>query len=315
MSGKAQEIEAARRRVRGLLAERGRADRPRSGVPDGLPHGSPGGKPIRRRGGPGRGARAGRRGPAAPQPAARHAGSKMRAGGVASGQAGAREAGPFREAAPRRRAARRPARNEVFALRKPRPALPTGRNFAAGGAVRAVVWPQGAEFLLHGGTVARPGDPSRCAAGGGMPWEAAPGNAAAALRGAARRSGEPAAMPAGGGPRFAGRGGRGRDAGRRRRDRGGRPRPGEICRSAALIRQAAAAAARRPAASRGGHSGPGRRRSRAARARRDSSRSATSGGPAARRTPATRRPRPGHPPPERTRGRSRKTARAGWRRT
>ena len=111
------------------------------------------------------------------------------------------------------------------------------------------------------------------------------------------------------------RGGRGRGAGRRRRDRGGRPRPGESCRSAALIRQAAAAAARRPAASRGGHSGPGRRRSRAARARRDSSRSATSGGSAARRTPATRRPRPGHPPPERTRGRSRKTARAGWRRT
>ncbi len=65
----------------------------------------------------------------------------------------------------------------------------------------------------------------------------------------------------------------------------------------------------------GGYPGSGRRRSRTAGARRNSPRSAAGGGPAASRTRTARRPRPAHSPPGRTRGRSRKTARAGQKRT
>ncbi len=55
-----------------------------------------------------------------------------------------------------------------------------------------------------------------------VPGEAAPGDAAAARRGAAKRFGAPAAMRAGGGPRFAGRGVSGKDRGKAR---GGSRRP------------------------------------------------------------------------------------------
>ena len=232
----------------------------------------------------------------------------MRTGGAVSGRAGAREA------ALRRRAARGPARNEAFAPRKLRHALPAAENLAAGGAARAAVWPQRAKFSVNGGTTARPGDPSRCAAGAGMP-EAAPGNAAAAPRGAAKRSGEPAALPAGDGPRFAGRG---------CRRKGGGKAPKGSRRPAApggdLPERGADLASGRRCRPRSGV-GPGRlfrtgeAGSRAARARRNSPRSAASGGSAARRTPAAWKPRPRHFPPERARGRSRKTARAGRGRT
>ncbi len=59
---------------------------------------------------------------------------------------------------------------------------------------------------MNGGTAARLGGSSRCAASAGMLGEAAPENAAAAPRGAAWLLGAPAAIPAGSGPRLAGRG-------------------------------------------------------------------------------------------------------------
>ncbi len=64
-----------------------------------------------------------------------------------------------------------------------RVALPSGGNPAAGGGVRAAGRPKGRGFRR---AAARPGGPSRRAAGAGVPGEAAPRNAAAALRGRGR---------------------------------------------------------------------------------------------------------------------------------
>ena len=225
--------------------------------------------------------------------------------GAASGSVSRRGAPAPRDA--------RATRSGGFALRKLRPAISTGENFATNGAVRVAVWPQRAKFLASDRAAACLGHSSRCAAGAACPGRRPRGTRRP--RGAGPRSGSAR-------PRRCGqatpalRDGESAEgtAGRRAGDRGGRPCRGAIYRSSASIRQASAPASRGPAAGRGGTSGQGKQRSRAARARRNSPRSAAGGGPAARRARTARRPRPAHSPP-RTRRRSRKTTRAGQRRT
>ncbi len=137
-------------------------------------------------------------------PAARPAGSRgMRAGRPATGRAGAREAGPFRDAALRRlagcaklgirapEASARGSDREKFRRELCRP----GGSLAPKGEVSS---------QRPRGRMPRPFVPmrgGRRVPGEAAPGDAAPGDAAAARRGAAMRFGAPAAMRAGGGPR------------------------------------------------------------------------------------------------------------------